>query len=218
MVKNEKAQILRHAAKVLKQETEKVNGIETLPLNPENISLAAMKKVVPEHLKHFLQCLCGASEHKLLTVVSIAHSIIAMSSDAHKKMPKQVGLSVSLKASLRSREYITLLNKFGESVNYHEVLGIDAYWTEEIIDRGDGYATISTNIVFGECVQATFDNVDYGAESASQHVTNTIIYQYSRNEEFKVILFSGLLHTLRSFWEMAICKQILVTPKRFSVS
>ena len=65
---------------------------------------------------------------------------------------------MSLKASLRSREYITLLNKFGESVNCHECLGIDAYWAEEIIERGDSYATISTNIVSGECAQATFDN------------------------------------------------------------
>ena len=88
---------------MLKKEIEKVNGIETLPLNPEDISLAAMKKVVPKHLKHFVQCLCGASEHKLLTIVSIAQSIIFMSSDAQKKMPKQVGLGVSLKASLRSR-------------------------------------------------------------------------------------------------------------------
>ena len=110
-----------------------------------------MKKVVPKHLKHFLQCLCGASEHKLLRIVSIAQSIIFMSSDAQKRMPKQVELGVSLKASLRSREYITLLNKFGENVNYHEVLGIYAYWAEQIIERGDGYATISTNVVFGEC-------------------------------------------------------------------
>ena len=156
-----------------------------------------MEKVVPEHLKHFLQCLCGASEHKLLRIVSIVQSFISMSSDAQKKMPKQVGLGVSLKASLRSREYITLLNKFGESVNYHEVLGIGAYWAEEVIERGDGYATISTNM-FKYCAQATFDNVDYGVENASQHVTNTVIYQYCRNGEFKVILFSGLLHTLRS--------------------
>ena len=103
-------------------------------------------------------------------------------------------------------------------MNYHEVLGIDAYWAEEIIERGEGYATISTNIVFGECAQATFDNADYGVENSSQHVTNTVIYQYCRNGEFKVILFSGLLRTLRSFWEMAICRQILVTPKRFGVS
>ena len=34
IVKDEKAKILRYAAKVLKQEIEKVNGIETLPLNP----------------------------------------------------------------------------------------------------------------------------------------------------------------------------------------
>ena len=57
IIKDEKAKILRYAAKILKQKIEKVNGIETLPLNPEDISLAVMERVVPEHLKHFLQCL-----------------------------------------------------------------------------------------------------------------------------------------------------------------
>ena len=68
IVKNDKAKILRYAAKVLKQETEKVNRIETFPLNLEDISLAAMERVVLEHLKYFLQCLCGASRHKLLKI------------------------------------------------------------------------------------------------------------------------------------------------------
>ena len=107
-----------------------------------------------------------------------------MSSDGQKKMPKQVGLGVSLKASLRSREYITLLNTFGESVNYQQVLGIDVYWAEQIIERGDGYTTIPTNIVFGEFAQAAFDNADFGQENASQHVTNNVIYQCCRNGEF----------------------------------
>ena len=205
IVKNEKAKILRYPAKVLKQEIEKVDGIESLPLNLDNISLAAIERVVPLHLKHFLLCLCEASEHKLLKILSIAQSIIFMSSDAQKKMSKQVGLGVSSKASLRSREYVTLLNKFGESVNYHEVLGIDAYRAEQIIERSDGYATISTNIVFGECTQAAFDNANYGQENASQHVTNTVIYQYGGNGELKVILFSGLLQTLRSFWDANKC-------------
>ena len=69
-------------------------------------------------------------------------------------------------------------------MNYHEVLGIDAYWAEQIIERGDGYATIPTNIVFAEFAQAAFDNADYGQENASQHVTNTVIYQYCRKGEF----------------------------------
>ena len=90
-------------------------------------------------------------------------------------------------------------------MNYHEVLGIDAYRAEQIIERGDGYATISTNIVFSECAQAAFDNANYGQENASQHVTNTVIYQYCRNGELKVILFSGLLQMLRSFWDANKC-------------
>ena len=123
-----------------------------------------MERVVPEHLKHFLQCLCRASEHKLLKILSIAQRIIFVSSDVQKKMPKQVGLGVSLKASLRSREYI--INMFGESVNYHEVLGIDAYWAEQIIERDDGYVTIAKKYCFGKFAQAAFDNADYDRENA----------------------------------------------------
>ena len=89
-------------SKELKQEIENINEIETLSLNPEDISVAVIERVVPEHLKHFFQCLCGASEHKLLEILSIAQSIIFVSSDVQKKMPKQAGLGVSLKASLRS--------------------------------------------------------------------------------------------------------------------
>ena len=48
IVKDEKAKILRKL-KVRNQEVVEVNGIETLPLNPEDISLAAMERVVPEH-------------------------------------------------------------------------------------------------------------------------------------------------------------------------
>ena len=47
IVKDEKAKIFRNAAEVLKHKTEKVNGIEILPLNPEDISLAAMERLVP---------------------------------------------------------------------------------------------------------------------------------------------------------------------------
>ena len=217
MVKNEKVKILRYAAKVLKQEIEKVNGIEILPLNPEDISFAAMKKVVPDHLKHFLQCLCGASEHKLLRIVSIAQSIIFMSSDTQKRMPKQVGLGVSLKASLRSREYITLLNKFGENVNDHEVLGIDAYWAEEIIERGD--------------VMQQYQQILFLVNVPKQHLIMQAMVKKMLHNMLSIPLFisTAANESLRSFFFRSVahaedilgngtCKQIFVTPKRFGVS
>ena len=62
-------------------------------------------------------------------------------------------------------------------------------FAEQIIERGDDYATISANIVFSKCAQAAFDNANFGQENASQHAANTVIYQYCRNGEFKVIVF-----------------------------
>ena len=116
-----------------------------------------------------------------------------------RKDAKTSGSGCIFKSKSEFKRTYHSFNKFEEKVNYHEVLGIGAYWEEQIIERSDGYATISTNIVFGECAQAAFDNAYYGQENASQHVTNTVIYQYRRNGEFKVTLFSCLLHTLRSF-------------------
>ena len=57
-------------------------------------------------------------------------------------MPKHVAIGMAIKSALRSKEYITVLNKHGESISYHEVLEIDAYWANQLIEKGDGYATI----------------------------------------------------------------------------
>ena len=42
-------------------------------------------------------------------------------------LPKHVGLAISLQNSLRSKEYITLLNKNGHCISYGEVLAIETY-------------------------------------------------------------------------------------------
>ena len=79
------------------------------------------------------------------------------------------------------------------------------------MERGDGYATIPTNIVFGEFSQAAFDNVDYGQESASQHVTNTVTYQYCRNGEFNQHLLSQMSSRERRRFSIKIVPEPLLT-------
>ena len=95
-------------------------------------------------------------------------------------MPKHVGLGVSLKNSLHSKEFISLLHKLGHCVSYDDILRIDTTWATNIIESNEGYAMLPSNMVNGLFTQAASDNADYRQENHSQHVTNTVVYQYGQ--------------------------------------
>ena len=92
-------------------------------------------------------------------------------------LPNRVGLATSLKNNLRSKEYITLLNKNGHCISYDEVLAIETLWARQLMSNEDGYATLPSNIQSSDCclVQAIADNGDYGQEENSQHITNIVL-------------------------------------------
>ena len=48
-----------------------------------------------------------------------------------------------------------------------------------LIEADEGFATVPTNIRPNVFTQTAFDNGDYGQENNSQHVTNTVLYQYN---------------------------------------
>ena len=71
----------------------------------------AILKVVPERLLQFLQWICGESESKKLKVLAIGQSMIYTLSNGKKIMPKQVGMGMPIKSALRSKAYLTILNR-----------------------------------------------------------------------------------------------------------
>ena len=85
-----------------------------------------------------------------------------MASSGKKMFPKHVGLAISLKNNLRSKEYITLLNKNGHCISYDEVS------LPSNIQSSDGCL-----------VQALADNGDYGQEENSQHITDIVLVKPS---------------------------------------
>ena len=95
-----------------------------------------------------------------------------------KKKPKNMGLGLVLKISVRSKEFITLLNNLGHSVSSDNILHVDTPLAAGILEANDGYSTVPTNIRENSFTQAASDNGDYGQENNSQHVTNTVLYQY----------------------------------------
>ena len=175
--------ILDRAAEILLKKIQEVDGISINPLSPEDISTTAVTHIVPEQLREFLNRICSSNrgKGKSKKILSISQDIIALQSSGRKKMPKQVGLAISLKRSVRYKEFITYLNNLGHSICYDDVLRIDTSWEMGLVEAGDGYATIPTNIHSNIFTQAAFDNGDYGQENTSQHVTNTVLYQYTQS-------------------------------------
>ena len=128
---------------------------------------------MPASLRELLLSIRGENRK----IDSITQDIVTLCSDGKKRMPKHVGLAISLKNCLRSKEFITILNNLGHCISYDDVLRIDTTWATDIIKSNAGYATLPTNMRYGVFTQAASDNADFGQESNSQHVTNTVLYQ-----------------------------------------
>ena len=135
--------VLFYAGSVVKAEIKNVTGINTARLSPDDTSLAKAKEIIPKCFISLLSWICGNSDYKEQKVLAIAQDIITVASGGKKMLPKHVGLAISLKNNLRSKEYITLLNKNGHCISYDEVL---ALWAEHLMSNEDGYAIQPSNI------------------------------------------------------------------------
>ena len=71
----------------------------------------------------------------------------------------------------------------------------------------EGYSTIPSNIHPGTFMQAAFDNGDFGQENASQHVTNTVLYQYTQDSFQNVNRITPISHKNRG-------RSINIPPER----
>ena len=98
---------------------QSVDGICIHPLDPADITYEKVESIIPSSLTTFLNLLCSGPKRKML---AIAQDIISLNSGGKKRMPKNTGLGMSLKNSLRSKEYITLLNNLGHCISYDDVL------------------------------------------------------------------------------------------------
>ena len=159
-----------------------INEVETIPihpLHPDDISAEKVATVVPQKLKKFLDLVCRGCTNKDRKVFSIAHDIISVNFNGKKRMPKNIGLALSLKNSIRSKEFINYLNNLSHCISYDDVFRIETTLATALVEEGEGYATIPTNVKPNFFTQAASDNGDYGQEILSQHVTNTVLYQYN---------------------------------------
>ena len=111
--RNVEEKILERATELLKSKIDDVEDISVHPLDPSDISSGIANKLFPDELKEFLPPICNSTADTSKKVMSIAQDIISLSCRGKKKMPKNVSLGISVKNSLRSKEFITYLNNLG---------------------------------------------------------------------------------------------------------
>ena len=85
---------------------------------------------------------------------------------------------MSLKHSLRSKEFITLLNNLGHCIGHGKVLRTDTDWAKALLEKDDSYTMFKKKKkAFGYFTQTAANNADYAQEIDSQHVKNAVLYQ-----------------------------------------
>ena len=115
--------------------------------------------------------------HVGLSIISITQNLNNLKSCARKRIPKHAGLRMSLRNSLRSTEFITLLNNLGCCFSYDGILRVDTKWANALPENDDSYTKVLKNIISGYFTQASANNAHYVQESTSQHVRNAVSYQ-----------------------------------------
>ncbi|XP_078679324.1 uncharacterized protein LOC144914979 [Branchiostoma floridae x Branchiostoma belcheri] len=186
--------ILYHASQILKSKIQNnVKGIVIQPVNVEDLTEERAKALVPEELYWFLcslisndenfgaSCRTPASKDER-QILALSQDIIFATSRGRIKMPKHVGLGVSVRHMTGSKQLVQMLNRLGHCCSYDEVEVIDTSLAMEVIAKSENYGVvIPTNISPGAFIQVAADNNDFKEETLdgkkTTHATTIVVYQ-----------------------------------------
>lgn len=122
-------------------------------------------------------------------VLSLAQDISA--GVAGLPTPKHVGIALHILKETRSKETVTLLNRFGNSISYQDAqryITTMAMQTEDQINQ-DGFF-MPSNLRTGQFTHCAFDNLDfheYTKDGRTLHGTTHIVYQsVSQDDKSKI--------------------------------
>ena len=112
----------------------------------------------------------------------IAQDIIHSASHGRQKMPKQIGLGMTLRHLIGFKQIITLLNRMGHCSSYDDVEVADTSLALEVIAQSeDKGVVLPSNIVPGIFVQTAVDNNDINEQTLdgrqTTHSTTLVLYQ-----------------------------------------
>ena len=136
-------------------------GIETTPSNPYDITFEMVKDVAPNIVTQFLEFFIGKANKSTTRILSIAQDLIFVTSNGRIKKSKHVGLAFSMKNDLRTKTHISPLNRLGACISYDDLMRIGKKWANDILEEGDEYATLPSNVKPEIFSKVAFDNADY---------------------------------------------------------
>ena len=191
---------LYHSAKLLRSMVQSVK--DNVQVN-QTISNDHVENIIPDNLYMFLRWLLEDNDgenpmsdqkekssrqdiHRL--ILSIAQDII-FASNKSVLTPKHIGIGVTVKHLTGSKEVVKLLNRFGHSISYEEVIKLEKSLVQETLLDYDGSShLIPSNIVAGKFIQAAADNLDFNEQTLdgknTTHATTLVLYQRAENRNF----------------------------------
>ena len=114
-------------------------------------------------------------------ILSIAQDVLYCSRGGLVKTPKHVLLSVAVHHLTRSARVVTLLNRFGHSVSYNQLLEIHTALADEALTTAEDGISIPSHIDRHRPVVFAVDNNDFLEETPTgantTHCTNSIVVQ-----------------------------------------
>ena len=193
---DDKTNVLYHAAQILKSDIKTSKGIQIRPLCIDDVSLRQAREVIPETLYSFL-CWVIAQPEKIgengtaapvcreedeRRVLMIGQDMIHAVSRGRAKMPKHVGIAVTLHHVTGSKQIITLLNRMGHCSSYDDVEVVDTSLAREVIKKSENSGVVvQSSISSGVFAQCAADNNDMNEETLDRkhttHATTLVVYQ-----------------------------------------
>ena len=166
---------LYHTSQIIKADIKDFDGINTSPLNINDLTIEKIKEMVPQSLYWLLQWLINPGDSNIESfgdtnsksrndaderhILMISQDIIHAATHGRKKMPKHVGLAMVMRHITGSKQVINLLNRMGHCSSYEDAEVIDTSLAEEVLAQKESDGdVIPTNIAPGSFIQVAADN------------------------------------------------------------
>ena len=186
--------MLYRTAKLIKDQIKHCKGMSLYPVSVNDIDLATAKQIVPTDVYLFLQwvitkddveadlessCSIAADERRVLC---LAQDLIHCASHGRVKLPKHVGLAMSVRHMTGSKQLVSILNRMGHCSSYDEIESVDTGLAKEILAKSQDCGTvIPSNISPGAFIQFAADNNDLNEETLDgkrmTHAMTLVVYQ-----------------------------------------
>ena len=162
----------------IRQDIMKCKGIEIKPLNIGDLQLDIAKALLPQSLYWLVRWIVTGEQYSDSSpssasnttderkIILCGQDLVHCASHARVKLPKHVGLAMSVKHLTSSKQLITLLNRMGHCSSYEEIEQVETSLVNENLARADLTGVlIPTNISPGAFIQMAADNNDINEET-----------------------------------------------------